>query len=162
MHFQRALEMRAYEFSRSHATGREIPSQRIDDFLSKASKQRKLPVSSCPSGLVPADLHQILPDFVARQLHQALAKFERQMPGLVGEQGLLLAPETRTSSPLTVLRHKENLESTTHFNLYPAGEGAGHAGGITSAAVDGVKVAMAFLAKIAPDVVASDLKSINS
>jgi len=64
------------------------------------------------------------------------------MPGFISKQGLLIAPETRTSSPVIITRDKLTLESTSIKGLFPCGEGAGYAGGITSAAVDGVKVAM--------------------
>ena len=84
---------------------------------------------------------QIFPDFIIKHLKKAMMEFEKQMPGFLQSEAILIAPETRTSSPVTVLRDKERFESITHKGLYPGGEGAGHAGGITSAAVDGVKIA---------------------
>lgn len=73
-------------------------------------------------------------------LKEALSKFDAQIKGF-SQNGILMAPETRTSSPLTILRNDQSFESISHKGLYPAGEGAGYAGGITSAAVDGVKIA---------------------
>ena len=98
------------------------------------------PKTSTPSQLVSVDLREILPAFVVEHLKEALCKFDNQITGF-SQDGILLAPETRTSSPVTVLRHNETFESLSHAGLYPAGEGAGYAGGITSAAVDGVKIA---------------------
>jgi len=69
------------------------------------------------------------------------------MPGFVSNDSILMAPETRTSAPVTILRNRVTFESDSHKGLYPCGEGAGYAGGITSAAVDGIKVAMAMIRK---------------
>ncbi len=155
LEFQRTIEKKAFEFSRKHKTGREIPAQNISDFLAANNTSKALVKTSCPSGIVAANLEEILPPFVVAQLRQALLKFNQNMPGIIGQQGLLLAPETRTSSPVTILRHPENLESITHSDLYPCGEGAGHAGGITSAAVDGIKSAHAFIQKNASHLLAN-------
>ena len=102
-------------------------------------------LTSTPSGIYRADLKTILPEFIINHLKKALKHFDRSMNGFVSEKALLIAPETRTSAPVTVLRDKESLVSVSHSGLYPCGEGAGYAGGITSAAADGVKVAMSIL-----------------
>ncbi|MEC7275785.1 MAG: NAD(P)/FAD-dependent oxidoreductase [Bdellovibrionota bacterium] len=140
LEFQYSIEKKAFEYSLKHATGREVPAQPLKDFLNK-KLPHELPKTSCPSGLVPAKLHEILPPFVSEHLEKALHVFERRMKGFTtDERALFLAPETRTSAPVTILRDRESLISESHQGLYPCGEGAGYAGGITSAAVDGVKV----------------------
>jgi uncharacterized FAD-dependent dehydrogenase len=140
LHFQHSIENKAYEYSKKHATGKEVPSQPLVSFL-KREKASELPKTSCPSGLVSAELREILPDFVSDHLEKALNVFDRRMKGFASDQrGLLLAPETRTSAPVTITRDREKMVSDSHQGLYPCGEGAGYAGGITSAAVDGIKV----------------------
>ena len=142
--FQRKIERRAYRESRERASGREIPTQRVQDFM-ESRQSGKLPPSSCPSGTVSVALGDVLPPFVVENLRQALLAFNGRMPGFLSPEALCFAPETRTSAPVTILRDRRALESPTLEGLYPCGEGAGHAGGITSAAVDGVKVAMEIL-----------------
>lgn len=144
MEFQRSIEMKAYDLSVEKASGKEVPAQTIKDFLDNKTQQ-KLPTSSCPSKTFVQNLDDVLPEFIVDHLKTALLKFEKSMPGFVSQGGLLLAPETRTSAPVTIPRDRESLESLSHKGLYPCGEGAGYAGGITSAAVDGVKVAMSLL-----------------
>jgi len=147
LHFQRAIEKKASAYSVALATGKEIPAQRVKDFLAAKNGSASLPKSSCPSGLFSLDLAQVLPAFVSENLRLALLQFEKKLPGFSQQNALLLAPETRTSAPVTILRDKLSLQSISKQGLYPCGEGAGHAGGITSAAVDGVKVAMAMIRK---------------
>lgn len=72
---------------------------------------------------------------------------DKKLSGFISEEAVICAPESRTSSPVTVLRDKETLESTSHQGLYPAGEGCGYAGGIISAAIDGERTAMALFQK---------------
>ena len=103
--------------------------------------------TSCPSGVFSQELNQVLPPFISKQLKEALQVFERQIPGFISKNGLLLAPETRTSAPIQIKRDKITLESTSHHGFYPCGEGAGHAGGITSAAIDGINVADQMITK---------------
>ncbi|MBT3586240.1 MAG: NAD(P)-binding protein [Halobacteriovoraceae bacterium] len=143
--FQREVENRAYKYSAEHGNGWQIPAQRMTDFLKNSKGKAELPKSSIPSKTVSANLHEVLPDFVSSHLHKALLKFDHKLPGIIAHEGLLLAPESRTSAPLTILRDRESLESTMFKGLYPIGEGAGYAGGITSAAVDGVKAANSLL-----------------
>lgn len=140
LEFQYQIEKKAFQYSLEHASGKEVPAQPLRSFL-KREKSNELPKTSCPSGLVAAELHEILPDFVSAHLEKALEVFERRMKGYTSDQrALLLAPETRTSAPVTILRDRESLVSESHTGLYPCGEGAGYAGGITSAAVDGIRV----------------------
>ena len=109
---------------------------------------KELPKNSCPSGLFKADFNQIFPSFIIEHLKKSLIDFDKKMPGFIAESGILIAPETRTSSPISIYRDKKTLESTSHQGLYPCGEGAGHAGGITSAAVDGIKVAESIISSL--------------
>jgi uncharacterized FAD-dependent dehydrogenase len=146
--FQHSIEQRAYEASKGNATGRELPAQTLKEFMeNKMSVNAPIIKTSTPSGIVKTSLREILPEFVTKHLENALLKFDENLKGFVSDKALLIAPETRTSSPITILRDKETLESTSHQGLYPCGEGAGHAGGITSAAVDGVKIAMSIIKK---------------
>lgn len=117
----------------------------IKEFMTGKLTDKPLPVTSSPSGIFKADIRQIFPAFIVEHLKKGLEEFNRDLPGFIYEDGLLIAPETRTSAPLTVLRDKNSLISQSHQGLYPCGEGAGYAGGITSAAVDGVKIALSIL-----------------
>lgn len=143
--FQHAIEKKAFELSKKHATGRELPAMTIKEFMEGKLNDKPLPKTSSPSGIFKADIREIFPDFITEHLKKGLREFDRDIPGFIYEEGLLIAPETRTSAPLTILRDKESLISASHKGLYPCGEGAGYAGGITSAAVDGVKCALSIL-----------------
>lgn len=146
--FQHRIENLAYEASRQNASGRELPAQTLKEFMENKIDDRATPVkTSTPSGIVKTSIREILPSFVTKHLENALLKFDESLKGFVSDKALLIAPETRTSAPITILRDKETMESTSHKGLYPCGEGAGHAGGITSAAVDGVKIAMSLIKK---------------
>lgn len=139
LNFIESIEKKAYSISKELASGREIPAQNVVDFLENKVSSSFLKTST-PSQLVAVDLRNILPPFVIEHLKDALYKFDDLIDGF-SQGGILLAPETRTSSPVTIIRDANTLESISHQGLYPAGEGAGYAGGITSAAVDGVKIA---------------------
>ncbi len=145
LRFQHEIEQKAFQLSKEHATGRELPAMTIKEFMEGKLDNRPLPKTSSPSGLFKADIRKIFPDFVNEHLRKGLLEFDRDLPGFIHEDALLIAPETRTSAPLTILRDKETLISQSHKGLYPCGEGAGYAGGITSAAVDGVKIALSIL-----------------
>jgi uncharacterized FAD-dependent dehydrogenase len=145
--FQESIEQKAYELSVKYASGKELPAITVGEFLSGRLSESELPKTSCPSKLFKADFNQIFPKFIINHLKKALLEFDKKMKGFVFKDALLIAPETRTSAPITILRDKESLESVSHSGLYPCGEGAGHAGGITSAAVDGVKVTEAIIHK---------------
>lgn len=146
MHFQRSIEGKAYELSKAHGSGKEVPYIELNDFLEGRVGKGDQPKTSCPSGIFRQDLSQILPDFVVEHLKKAFSQFDRSLKGFASN-AILLAPETRTSAPVTIERDPHSLESLSHEGLYPCGEGAGHAGGITSAAVDGVKIVMSILEK---------------
>lgn len=145
--FQREIEQKAFLISKDKASGKELPSQTLYEFLDDKLNHHFSVLSSAPSKLVHARLSQVLPSFITDHLKNALMHFDRNMPGFISKDGLFIAPETRTSAPVSILRNRETLESESHKGLYPCGEGAGHAGGITSAAVDGVKVAESIIMK---------------
>ncbi|WP_408095417.1 NAD(P)/FAD-dependent oxidoreductase [Peredibacter sp. HCB2-198] len=143
--FQHEIEQKAFALSKKNATGRELPAMTIKEFMEGKLNDKPLPKTSSPSGIFKADIREIFPPFVIEHLKKGLAEFNKDLAGFVYEEGLLIAPETRTSAPLTILRDKKSLLSVSHQGLYPCGEGAGYAGGITSAAVDGVKCALSIL-----------------
>lgn len=148
INFQREIEQRAYQISKKiGGSGRELPAQSVGEFMTGRSSASKLAPSSSPSGILKAPLHDILPTFVVNHLKSALSDFDRKIKGFRYDLANIIAPETRTSAPFTIVRDRETLQSTSHQGLYPCGEGAGYAGGITSAAVDGIKAAMAILKK---------------
>lgn len=145
--FQTEIEQRAFVSSKDKASGRELPAVRMSDFMD-GKVSSTLPKSSTPSGIFSADLSRILPTFVVESLYESLRSFDRKIKGFYTPEAILIAPETRTSSSVTIERDRDTLESVNISNLFPCGEGAGYAGGITSAAVDGVKVAESIIAKI--------------
>ena len=146
--FQREIEKDAFDLSKKFASGKEVPAQTIEQFLANKESNIKNQKHSCPSGIFSHKMQDLLPDFITKELKSALSDFDRKIKGFSSAKGLLMAPETRTSAPVNIMRDKESLESTSHVGLYPCGEGAGHAGGITSAAVDGIKVAESIIKKI--------------
>lgn len=135
--YQRMLEARAYA-----AGGGDFvaPAQRLDDFLANRAS-RELPECSYPRGVVPSILDEVLGE-LAEPLRAALVAVGRKMPGFVGPEGIAVALESRTSSPVRILRD-EHAQSPTHPGLFPCAEGAGYAGGIMSAALDGIRTAVA-------------------
>ena len=132
--FQRQWEQRAY---RAGGEGWHAPAQPLLEFLNQPGGTLN---SSCQPEVVHTDLTECLPGFVVAGLRKALPQFNRRMRGFVGPEATLIGVETRTSAPLRILRDK-NGESLSHPGLFPVGEGAGYAGGIMSAAVDGLKTA---------------------
>lgn len=134
IHFQEKWEKLAFKVGGSNYNA---PAQNLMAF---ANRGTGAVVSSCRPGVVEADLREVLPDFVYHGLQSALPQFDRQMKGFMTAEAVLVGVETRTSAPLRILRD-DNGESLSHAGLYPAGEGAGYAGGIMSAAFDGIKAA---------------------
>lgn len=146
MEFQRGIERAVYAASRARGDGRAIPAQRLEDFL----EGRERPVtakSSCPSGIVAADLSRLLPDWIVDYLRKGLLDFDRRRRGFAHPDAVLHAVESRTSSPVRIPRDPETFESVSTEGLFPCGEGPGYAGGITSAAVDGMRAALAWIGK---------------
>lgn len=138
--FQRRLESRAFELGGGTY---EAPGQLVGDFI-KGQRSREFG-SVQPSykpGVLLGDLHPSLPDYAIQAIREALPAFERQIKGFSMPDAVLTGVETRTSSPLRITRGKD-WQSLNVKGLYPAGEGAGYAGGIMSAGVDGIEVAEA-------------------
>jgi uncharacterized FAD-dependent dehydrogenase len=112
-----------------------------------------------PAGVLPtyrdgahvrvSDISSVLPDYVTEGLRYGIAAFDRKIRGFAAHDAVLSAPETRTSAPVRILRGEKGT-ALGHDHIYPCGEGAGYAGGITSAAVDGIKIAQAIMARYAP------------
>jgi len=147
--FQRSIERRAFA---AGGGGYAVPVQTVGDFMNKRS-------GSEPSSVFPtymggnnfkvASMEDVLPSFVCDSLRYGLASFDKKIKGFASDPALLSGAETRTSSPLRILRG-EDMRAIGKRSIYPCGEGAGYAGGITSAAVDGVKVAMAIASRFKP------------
>lgn len=139
LRLQRRLEARAWELA---GGGFRAPAQRVTDFLA-GHTSTSLGPTSYPLPLTPAPLDEVLPDGAGEALRAALRDIDRRLPGYAGEHGMLVGPESRSSAPLRLLRDRETMESPSHPGLIPVGEGAGYAGGIMSAAVDGLRAAEA-------------------
>jgi uncharacterized FAD-dependent dehydrogenase len=137
--FQEAIERRAFELGGGDYSA---PAQRVDDFL-EGRPTTDLPRTSFPMGVASVDLARLLPPFVVEGMRTAIRRFGKQIAGYAGPEGVLVAPETRTTSPVRFRRDPRTLESPTLPGLLPCGEGAGYAGGIISAALDGYRVAEA-------------------
>lgn len=140
--FRRSIETAAFQAVRARGGSRELPVQNLVDFLEgKASKEALK--SSSPSGAVPVRLDRLLPTDLVARLRTSLEEFNKHMRGFITREAQFYGVESRTSCPVRVTRNAETFESVSHRGLYPCGEGAGYAGGITSAACDGIRVAEA-------------------
>lgn len=135
--FQKQLERAAKQ---AGGGGQVAPGQRVTDFLS-GKISSSLPETSYFPGTNPAPLHELLPSWITSRMREGLRLFDKQMRGYVSDDVLLLGFETRTSSPVRIPRRDDTLEHPEITGLFPCGEGAGYAGGIVSAAMDGMKVA---------------------
>ena len=120
--------------------GQKGPALRLPDFIAGKISQN-LPGSSYIPGLYPAPIHELLPDFIYKRLKEGLADFGRQMRGFLTNEANVVATESRTSSPIRIPRDPATLMHPEVEGLFPCGEGAGYAGGIISAAMDGQNVA---------------------
>jgi uncharacterized FAD-dependent dehydrogenase len=147
--YQRSIEQAAFRAGGADYTA---PIQTVGDFLRQECRRE-------PSVVVPSyrngnaykvtDIHSIFPHYIHEHLEYGLRSFDRKLTGFAVDHALLTAAETRTSAPVRILRD-EQLCALGHYAIYPCGEGAGYAGGITSAAVDGLKVAYAIAERFAP------------
>jgi len=135
--FQKQLEQAA---KIAGGGGQTAPGQRVTDFLAGRISPSLPEMSYFPGGR-PAPLHELLPTWIVDRMREGLRIFDRQMPGYVSHDVLLLGFETRTSSPVRIPRMDDTLQHPQVAGLYPCGEGAGYAGGIVSAAMDGMRVA---------------------
>jgi uncharacterized FAD-dependent dehydrogenase len=140
--FQRGIERAAF---RAGGGRFRAPAQRLGDFLAGRVSDTLGPSSYRP-GLTPADLGTVLPRFVVDALRAGLRQIGARLPAFLLPDALLIAAETRTSAPVRFLRDPSTLLSPSAEGLYPCGEGAGYAGGIVSAALDGARVAARILA----------------
>ncbi len=137
---QRRLESLAFDMGGGNYNA---PAQRVEDFLAgRPSTQLGEVIPSYQPGVTPTDLSPLLPDFAIAAIREAITAFDRQIKGFALPDAVLTGVETRTSSPICI-RRGEDLQSLNTRGLYPAGEGAGYAGGILSAAIDGIRVAEA-------------------
>lgn len=135
LEFQQAVEQACWEAAGSTQA---VPAQRLKDFV-EGKKSKDFPRTSYQPGIVSVDLNTVLPDFVVKRLRQAFKDFDQKMRGFLTNDAVLHAPESRTSSPVSVPRDPETCMSINTRGLFPCGEGAGYAGGIISAAIDGMK-----------------------
>ena len=138
--FQRQWEARAFELGGKNYCA---PGQLVGDFLAgRPSEKLGSVIPSYTPGVRLTDLSTALPDYAIEAMREALSVFDKQLKGFAMHDAVLTGVETRTSSPIRIKR-RENFQSMNTSGLYPAGEGAGYAGGILSAAVDGIQVAEA-------------------
>jgi uncharacterized FAD-dependent dehydrogenase len=144
MQFQEELENKAHRLS---GGTQKAMSQLTCDFLTGSASKEVLDTSYIP-GLIPGDIREILPDFISEPLSMGLKEFNRKIPGFSSHIGQLIGLESRTSSPVKIPRDPISLEHIEINNLYPCGEGGGFAGGIMSAALDGINCANAIAQKL--------------
>ena len=137
MKFQQMVEEKAYEEGGGDF---KAPAQRMKDFVNKKLSET-LPVNSYLPGLTSSKLQNVLPGFIYSALAEAFQQFGKKLNGYYTNEAVVVAVESRTSSPVRIPRNTENLQHPQLNNLYPCGEGAGYAGGIVSAAMDGERVA---------------------
>ena len=119
-----------------NGNGQAAPAQRVTDFIEN-KKSQTLPVSSFTPGLVSSNLNDWLPEHISKRLAKGFVQINKNMKGFVCQDALMIAPETRTSTPVRILRNKETFECEYLKGLFPVGEGSGYSGGIVSSAMDG-------------------------
>lgn len=144
MYFQQSVEKKAYEAGGGNFAA---PGQRMQDFVNRKSSGN-LPVNSYLPGLNSADLQNVLPPFIYHSLAGGFKAFGKKLKGYLSNEAVVVATESRTSSPVRIPRNSETLAHPQATNLYPCAEGAGYAGGIVSAAMDGERVAAVIAQKI--------------
>lgn len=135
MAFQKHLEQAAKQ---AGGGGQTAPGQRLTDFIAGKVSQT-LPKTSYVPGAQSYRLDELLPEWITKRMQMAFTQFEKNRPGYITEEALLLGVETRTSAPLRIPRNERTLEHPQIKRLFPCGEGAGYAGGIASAAIDGMR-----------------------
>lgn len=139
MRFQEQIEKAFFDEGDG---SQNAPAQRMTDFV-EAKPSKSLPQTSYAPGIHPARVDKLLPSGVSSRLRKGFEEFGRKNRGFLTADATVIGCETRTSAPVKVLREEESLQSLSHPGLYPCGEGAGYAGGIVSAAVDGMRCAEA-------------------
>ncbi len=143
MYFQRALEEKAFALAGSNYYA---PITTVSDFLEKSTCKDKtlnetIVTASYEPGTVKIDFKELFPEYMIEAMQEGIETFGKKIKGFDMDQSVLTGVETRTSSPIRIIREPETLESTTVKGLFPCGEGAGYAGGIISSAIDGIKCA---------------------
>ncbi len=144
MYFQKSIEQQAWLVG---GETQKVPAQRLVDMV-EGKTSVDLPTSSYTPGLTSADMSTVFPNFMHRTLQEGFKAFDKSMKGYLTNEAVVHAPESRTSSPVRIPRDWKTLEHIQIKGLYPCGEGAGYAGGIISAAIDGEKCAEACVAVI--------------
>jgi hypothetical protein len=143
--FQEKYERLAYELGGKNYNA---PAQLVGDFLNdKVSTSLGKVEASYKPGITFVDLRECLPEFVTTTMKEALVSLNRKLDGFAMYDAVLTGVETRSSAPIRIVRDEDSLESVNTKNLYPCGEGAGYAGGIVTAAVDGIKCAEKIIQK---------------
>ncbi|MCO5234084.1 MAG: NAD(P)/FAD-dependent oxidoreductase [Chitinophagales bacterium] len=137
MEYQKMIEQRAWKLA---GETQKVPAQRLVDFVN-GNLSKDIPKTSYIPGTTSIELSEILPKNIHQALQRGFQQFELSMPGYLNNEAVLHAVESRTSSPVRIPRDKETLEHPQIKGLYPCAEGAGYAGGIVSAAIDGLKCA---------------------
>ena len=135
LRFQEQVEQICYE-----ATGENqmVPAQRLLDFV-QGKQSYDFPRSSYTPGIISVRLDELLPPLISKRLQKAFIEFNKKMPGFLTNDAVVHAPESRTSSPILIPRNRDTFQHIEIKNLFPSAEGAGYAGGIVSAAIDGMK-----------------------
>lgn len=134
MEFQRSVEHKAWQ---EGGKTQRVPAQRLVDFVN-GKQSASLPETSYKPGITSVPLGKVLPEFIYRNLQSGFRMFGKSMHGYLTNEAVVHAPESRTSSPVRIPRDRDSLEHVQIKGLYPCGEGAGYAGGIISAAIDGM------------------------
>lgn len=138
MAFQQSIEQKAWQLA---GKSQKVPAQKMIDFTQKRVSQ-DIPKTSYVPGTTSVELGEVFPSFISQTLREGFGEFGKVMRGYLTNESILHAPESRTSSPVRIPRDSETLEHIQIKGLYPCGEGAGYAGGIISAAIDGEKCAL--------------------
>ncbi len=137
MYFQQIVEKQCWQQGNMKQTA---PAQRMADFVNNRLSY-DLPKSSYAPGLISSPLHFWMPGFVTKRLQEGFKTFGKNAHGFLTNEATLIAMETRTSSPVRIVRDRDTLQHVRIQGLFPCGEGAGYAGGIVSAGVDGERCA---------------------
>ncbi len=144
VYMQKSIEEKAFKVGGKNYFA---PVQKVGDFLTDriSTQFGKVKPTYLP-GTAFADLKEVLPDFIVNSMKEAIILLDKKLKGFADNDAIITVPETRSSSPVRIIRDKETFESSV-FGLYPCGEGAGYAGGIMSAALDGIRCAQALIKK---------------
>ena len=155
--FQRRLEEQAYLMGGNNY---DAPVQLVGDFIAgRKTGEHASVIPSYKPGVTYCDLSEALPEYAVEAIREALPAFERKIKGFSMNDATLTAVETRTSSPIQITRDRDTLQSLNAKGLYPAGEGAGYAGGILSAGIDGIKIAEAMALSMVNNKLKNELKT---